>query len=254
MSQLSTQTATNKRQQARIANVQEEIEKIPDYLTKRNPSLREILHEAASTMTTLTSIKYNSTHIDSLRHVAILIYKIMFIRVHHALWTTYFKSGMGQLITPSSSQAKVSYSTTVSMWPQQLKILAQLTGGKKARNDEHEFYLKFVQNHLYELNRRLNQVQMELNSKVKNFQGYTLILQKRIETYIEQNFQPYRMEIEHQIELIHYDHHIRALKLEYVRHKPNAYQVCYFFGYKICVIDHLLMGILGTHNETNLSK
>ena len=48
-----------------------------------------------------------------------------------------------------------------------------------------------------------------------------------IETYIEQNLQPLRIEIEHQIELIHYDYHIRALKLEYYRHNPNKYQVCF---------------------------
>ncbi|CAF4616110.1 unnamed protein product, partial [Rotaria magnacalcarata] len=28
----------------------------------------------------------------------------------------------------------------------------------------------------------------------------------------------------HQVELIHYDYHIRALKLEYFQHKPNEYQ------------------------------
>ncbi|CAM4851783.1 unnamed protein product, partial [Rotaria magnacalcarata] len=30
--------------------------------------------------------------------------------------------------------------------------------------------------------------------------------------------------IEHQVELIHYDYHIQALKLEYFQHKPNEYQ------------------------------
>jgi len=37
------------------------------------------------------------------------------------------------------------------------------------------------------------------------------------------------MEIEHKIELIHHDYHIQALKFEYFRHKPNEYQVCFFF-------------------------
>jgi hypothetical protein len=141
------------------------------------------------------------------------------------LWTTYLKSGMGQLIIPS--QAKQFYSTTVPIWPKQIKILSQLTNGKKTDN-EHEFYLKFVHGHLHELDQRLKQFQTELNLKVKNFQGYTLTTQKIIEAYIEQNLQSLRMNIEHQIELIHYDYHIQALKLEYLRHKPNAHQVCFF--------------------------
>ncbi|CAF4185815.1 unnamed protein product [Rotaria sordida] len=32
------------------------------------------------------------------------------------------------------------------------------------------------------------------------------------------------METEHKIQLIHYDYHIQALKLEYYRHDPNVYQ------------------------------
>jgi hypothetical protein len=224
MSQLSTNT-TNKKQY-RTKDIQDEFEKIPDYLTKRNQSFRQMLHQAVSTITTSTSNKNTTTHIESLRHIAILIYKIMFIEIYHALWTTYLKSGMGQLIIPSQAKQS-SYSTTVPIWPKQIKILAQLTNGKKTV-DEHEFYLKFVQDYLHEFNQRSTQYQMELNLKAKNVQGYSLTIQKIIQTYIERNLQSFRMDMENQIELIHYDYHIRALKLEYLRHKPNAYQVCFF--------------------------
>jgi hypothetical protein len=88
--------------------------------------------------------------------------------------------------------------------------------------------LHVVQNHLYELVQRLKQVQMEVNVKAKNFLGFTFAIQKIIEAYMEPNFQSFRMEIANQIELIHYDYHIQSLKLEYLRHKPNAYQVCCF--------------------------
>ncbi|CAF5067097.1 unnamed protein product, partial [Rotaria magnacalcarata] len=43
--------------------------------------------------------------------------------------------------------------------------------------------------------------------------------------YIEQNLNSsLSKKIEHQVELIHYDYHIRALELEYFQHKPNEYQ------------------------------
>ncbi|CAF4610511.1 unnamed protein product, partial [Rotaria socialis] len=58
-----------------------------------------------------------------------------------------------------------------------------------------------------------------------NFQGYTLSIQEIIITYIEQNLNSsLSKKIKHQVELIHYDYHIRALKLEYFQHKPNEYQ------------------------------
>jgi hypothetical protein len=84
-------------------------------------------------------------------------------------------------------------------------------------------------NYLDELDQRLKQIKTELNLKANHFQGYTLTIQRIIETYIEQNLHSLRMKIEHQIELIYYDYHIRALKLEYYRHQPNGYQVCFFY-------------------------
>ncbi|CAF1927927.1 unnamed protein product [Rotaria magnacalcarata] len=44
-------------------------------------------------------------------------------------------------------------------------------------------------------------------------------------TYIKQNLDlSLHKKIEHQVELIYYDYYIRALKLEYHRHKSNEYQ------------------------------
>ncbi|CAF2053396.1 unnamed protein product, partial [Rotaria magnacalcarata] len=83
--------------------------------------------------------------------------------------------------------------------------------------------------HLYALQHQLKQYQQELNIKANNYPGYTLSIQKMLLAYIEQNLNSsLNKKIEHQVELIHYDYHIRALKSEYFRHKPNQYQVCFF--------------------------
>ena len=222
MSQLSTNTTS--KMPPTLKHIQDAIEKIPDYLTKRNSSFQQMLHQALSTMTISTVDKNKSTHFQDLsRHIAILNYKIMLIQAHHTLWTTYLKSGTGQLIVQSQVDL-LFYSTTVSIWPKQIKTLSQLTNDKKT-DREHDCYLKFVQNHLYELEQRLEQLQTEFKLKTNNFQAFTLTTQKLIEAYIERNLQLVRMETAHQIELIHYDYHIRALKLEYLRHQPNQYQV-----------------------------
>ncbi|CAF2136822.1 unnamed protein product [Rotaria magnacalcarata] len=64
-----------------------------------------------------------------------------------------------------------------------------------------------------------------MNIKANNFPGYTISIQERLMTYIEQNLNSsLSKKIEHQVDLIHYDYHIRALKLEYFQHKPNEYQ------------------------------
>ncbi|CAF4363333.1 unnamed protein product, partial [Adineta steineri] len=92
------------------------------------------------------------------------------------------------------------------------------------KTNEKEICLKFVNDQLNELDRQLKQYQMEWNVKTNIFQGYTLIIEQMIQTYIEQNLHDVRKEIEHKIELIHYDYHIQALKLEYSGQNPSASQ------------------------------
>jgi hypothetical protein len=94
------------------------------------------------------------------------------------------------------------------------------------KTNENESCLKLVNDRLDESDHQLKQYQTELNMKVNNFPGYTLTIQTIIETYIEQNLHSLRMEMDHKIELIYYDYHIQALKLEYFRQNPNTFQVC----------------------------
>ena len=51
--------------------------------------------------------------------------------------------------------------------------------------------------------------------KASAITNYSLIIQKMLETYIEQNLRSFRMHIEHQIELVYHDYHIQALQREY---------------------------------------
>ena len=224
MSQLSTSTTNTT--ECLIKEIKSEIEKVPDYLTKRNKSFQLLIHQILSTKTAATIS--SSTQLDNtdkkeeLRSIAILIYKIMMIQTYQHLWTTYLKSGIGQLIM--SSEIQLTSTTALMLWPKEIKTM--LPSQNMTETGGNDIYIEFVNNQLNELQYQLKRYQMELNIKANNFQGYSLIIQKIIEAHIEQNLQPFRMEIEHKVELLHYDYHIRALKLEYFRHKPNEHQVC----------------------------
>ncbi|CAF1338130.1 unnamed protein product [Rotaria magnacalcarata] len=172
-------------------------------------------------MTTATE-KLNN-NMDELRKIAIVLYKIMVIQTYQYLWETYFKSGTGQLMIPSEAKQKLSYSTTLSIWPKEIKTI--VLSNKKDKTNENEICLKFTNGHLYALQNQLKEYQQELNIKANNYPGYTLSIQEIIKIYIEENLNAslYK-KIQHQVALIHYDYHIRALKLEYLRHKPNEYQ------------------------------
>lgn len=211
MGSLTTDTTDNN--ESSIKEIQAEVEKIPIFLTKRHNSFKQILYQAKSLMTSTT------IDIGQLREIAMLIYKITIIQTYHLLWTAYLKSGRGELIT--SSEKLPIHLTTISVWPKDITSVFKLNN----TTNSNEIYSNFVNQHLGFLGRRLNICQTELHSKVTNICGYSLTVQKIIETYIEKHLGSFRLKTEHQIELLHYDYHIRALKIEYVRHNPNQYQV-----------------------------
>ena len=221
MSQLSTDTTNNKE------CLMKEI-KIPDYLTKGNKPFQQIMHQALSniniTMAMLDDDDDRTHKLEELQKIAILIYQIMLIQTYQLLWAAYLQSGMGQLII--SSETTLSYSTTLSIWPKEIKSMVLLSKNVDKTN-ENASCSKLVNDHLNELDHQLKQYQMELNMKANHFPGYTLSIQTLMETYIEQNLHSLRMEIEHKVELVYFDYHIQALKLEYYRHNPNDYQVCF---------------------------
>ncbi|CAF4536332.1 unnamed protein product [Rotaria socialis] len=221
MSQLSTSATHEKNPIKIMKEIKDQLEIIPNYLTKQNISFKELMHQTLSSIITTTE-KLNN-NMDELRKIAILLYKIMVIQTYQYLWKTYLKSGTGQLIIPYETKQKLSYPTTLSIWPKEIKTI--VLSNKKDKTNENEICLKFVNNQLNELQRQLKQYQQELNIKANNFQGYTISIQERLMTYIEPNLNSsLSKKIEHQVELIHYDYHIRALKLEYFQHKPNEYQ------------------------------
>ncbi|CAF4122546.1 unnamed protein product [Adineta steineri] len=168
----------------------------------------------------LLQLKPTSHVREQLREIAILIYKIMVIQTYHLLWTAYLKSGTGQLILQVQTQSL--YSLTSSIWPKQVTAMVSMTNTNSV--NENEIYLNFVNKHLLKLNAQLRSYKHNLNIKANHYSGYTLAIQNCIETYIEQHLQSFRLNIEHHIELLHYDYHIRALKLEYLRHCSNEYQ------------------------------
>ncbi|CAF1548281.1 unnamed protein product [Rotaria magnacalcarata] len=217
MRQLSTNATHEKYPIKIMKEIRDQLEIIPNYLTKQNISFKKFMRQVLSSIITAASAEKsnnNNNNMDELRKIAIVLYKIMVIQTYQYLWKTYFKSGTGQLIIPSETKQKLSYSTTLPLWPKEIKTI--VLSNKKDTTNENEICLKFTNGQINALQHQLKQYQQELNIKANNFQGYTISIQERLMTYIEQNLNSsLSKKIEHQVELIHYDYPIRALKLEY---------------------------------------
>ncbi|CAF5214107.1 unnamed protein product, partial [Rotaria magnacalcarata] len=140
-SQLSTSTTTEKDPIMIVKEINDQLEIIPNYLTKQYIAFKKLMHQALSSVTTTTTTEKLNSNTNELRKIAILLYKIMVIQTYQYLWKTYFKSGTGQLIAPFETKQKLFYSTTLPIWPKEIKTI--VLSNKKDTTNENEIYLKF---------------------------------------------------------------------------------------------------------------
>lgn len=188
------------------------INTIPIYLTKHHPPFQQMIRNIQSTIKTTTAIPIDpSNNKESIRKIALLIYKIMIIQAYDNLWSVYLKMGQDQ-----------------SIWPQELQQVI-VNNNRSMKDIDNQYYLTFIRKQLHILDLKLNECRTQLNILANQFHGYTLQIQTIIKSYIDEHAREFRMKIEHQIELLHYTYQIRALKLEYLHLCPNQFQVISFF-------------------------
>lgn len=214
-----------------IQEIQTDIDKIPVYLTKRNPSFQEMVHNIHLTIKTTGTIIIDPTNNkECIRKIGLLIYQIMIIQTYHSLWSTYLKSGSGELIITAVNEPKPSYHVNIPIWPNELKALFLAIVKIPMKDTENQQYFNFVSEQLQLMDGELNRCRTQLNIFANKFHGYTLQIQNTIKSYIDEHSHSFRMQIKHQIELLHYDYHIGASKLEYIRHRPNPFQVDFLYS------------------------
>ena len=194
------------------------LDQVPSYLRKCHSPVQEMLPQTL--ISTATPIR--NEKIEALRKILLIMHKIKVLQLYQNLWTTYLKAGTGQLMR--SSQEPFVYAIDQAIWPKVIK--QRVTSKVTSKSAMTETCLNFVQQSLEILRTHLQQYQLELDLKIKQSQDYSFAMQQALENYFEQHLQQLRRQIEHEIQLAHYDYHIGAIKLEYRRHQPNPYQVC----------------------------
>ncbi|CAF2081072.1 unnamed protein product [Rotaria magnacalcarata] len=204
-------------QSSTMKNIQEEIKKIPQYLTLENKSFQIVIDQALSMIITM---KTRNNQRKKLQDIALLVYKMKLILMYRRLWTIYLKSGMGQLINQSKIQC--NYPVDVKIWPEEVKNI--LSSREINKRNEHKICSQFVKCCLRKFNDQLEQYHMKWHKETDHFHGYTYQILQLFENYMKQYLRPLCLKIEHKIEVLHYDYHIQAIKHEYNRHNPNEYQ------------------------------
>ncbi|CAF3049447.1 unnamed protein product [Rotaria sp. Silwood2] len=227
MNELMTTIVPNTKEATKIKNssismdetIQKRLEKVPIYLRNEYNTFQSIIDQALH----LIPVSISKDDIqDDLIQISILIYKINLLSIYHSLWTTYWKSGVGQLIEQTSEQSNyVVYSMNIPIWPKEIKRIITAMNEKNA--NIHTSPMELVCYHRQQLEKQLRETQIEWNEKVNHLSGYNLKVEHLLENYINEHLHELLQEIEHKKKLVTYDYHIEAIKQEFLRLNPTEY-------------------------------
>ncbi|CAF1083685.1 unnamed protein product [Didymodactylos carnosus] len=201
LSQQMSHLSTSRQPTISSTNVKDDIEAIPNYLSKKNKSFKDVIYRASSSSSLLKN------KMKGLRRMVILMYKIMLIQIYHTLWSTYLKSGTGIL--------KAKELPGVKVWPTEVKSLVM-----KQKANEDEACLACVNHYLRHLDDRMEHYRDELN----RINGQLCVNTQTIETFVQQGLEARRLEMEHKVTLVHHDYNDRVLESEYLQQKPSKHQ------------------------------
>ena len=162
----------------------------------------------------------NINKLEDFRQIAICIHHIKYNEILYSLWTVYLKSGLGELLPQHPPQNALN----PSVWP--IPIKSRVTNNIRQGINEHNVCLVYVQNRLLELEKGIQQSQINLQDQVKRLPDYSSsTIAQAIEKFVENKLSNLREKIQHKIQLFHYDYKERILEEQYLQHNPTEAQV-----------------------------
>jgi len=215
--ELATDTSSKKNMKKKEENNFEDLN--PNYLSATNKSWIQLIEKQQW----LNNNPNNNE--EDLRHIAILMYKIAVNNLQIELWSTYMKSGTGRLKKPEDNE---SITHDPYIWPVKVKsfILSKRSTINMNSDDENKACQDFVYEYIRNLNEKEDQYRKQLLEKKKSFVGYTDVIEKGLQTYIEQQaIQFLRWKCELKQMLVYNEYQNQIFEVKYRQHNPNQYQV-----------------------------
>ena len=181
----------------------------------------------------------NFIHLEQLREIALLMYRIGCVKIDQALWTAYLRSGTGQfkfLSTQKDSEQQQQTTTTTtsatdrpSIWPETVKtkMIAQghttVTDTKQITDDA---CLDYVQRVLQKFQNQIGVYQNQLKQQKKHLgNGWTNEIERAVIKFVQQYcILFYQIPTEQEISSVEYSYVDRLIQMKYDLENPNYYQ------------------------------
>ncbi|CAF1164057.1 unnamed protein product [Rotaria sordida] len=159
-----------------------------------------------------------SNHLEELRSIAILMYKIFLLEKLYSLWTIYRKLGKGELELLQRTKP-----LTMNIWP--FEVHLRLKHIQQTNIYDGDTYRMFVDHCLKKLNEKIEECRSQLRYRTSHMIDDTLNIKETIEKFVQQGFMYRCLEYDCQIELIQYYYTDRILKRQYLSENTNEKQI-----------------------------
>jgi hypothetical protein len=187
-----------------------DINQVPTYLSTSNETFKHKIHAIRP--------KINQNHLEELRHVAILMYRMLFVEKLQSLWTMYRKSGNGELQQPRSTKE-----ISMKIWP--CAIRSRINTIVNVNMSVDEKCQLFVDHCRTKLNDQYEVYRNQLRYRTTHIIDYTSAMELTIQNLVQQGFMYQRIEYDCEIALVQYHYIDGILKRQYLTENPNEYQV-----------------------------
>ncbi|CAF2064739.1 unnamed protein product, partial [Rotaria magnacalcarata] len=178
-----------------------------------NESFKETIHAIRP--------KISQNHLEELRHVAILMYKMLLLEKLQTLWITYRKSGMGEM-----QQTRSTMDVGLKIWP--FEIRSRIKHVKNANITDDEKCQLFVDHCQKKLNDQNEIYRNQLRYRTSHVMDYTSAMELTIENFVKQGFMYQRIDYDCRIALVQYHYVDEILKRQYWIENPNENQIQLF--------------------------
>ncbi|CAF1602325.1 unnamed protein product [Rotaria magnacalcarata] len=162
---------------------------------------------------------------EDIRTLMILKHRMATSHMEKRQWMIYLKSGTGQWTTKESVKTNVDK----RVWPLQVKKLItekMATLNTYEIHNEHTLGEMIVNQHLQELNQKIEEYTMIFNTMKTVCFGWTETIDEIIDTFVQQHsIVPFALKLNYKLTLWEYDYDDQLLQREYFRYQPTEYQI-----------------------------
>lgn len=206
---------------------EQDLQRIPKYLTRSYKAFDEMLNPYIRQATTFLNLEY-------LREIAFIFHQIESIHLNQLLWKTYLSSGIGELNVKGDFFKTANLNQKIFLWPEEV-TKNMIAHGYTTASDinnilDQQTYISYVHRVLETYEKQINYYETQLEQQKKYLEtDLPSDIEKAMKQFVQEHgIAICKLPIDGLISTVEYDYKDRLIQLLFHQEQPNDYQKEFF--------------------------